>query len=97
MDFNQLWQEYKELILVVATAVATLIATLLGQKILPSLWRGIVKGWEKLRVSLGKRLSAAEFERRYLEQLCEEQRFLKVRGIRTRSPVAVELERCTSP
>ena len=93
MDFDQLWQEYKELILVIVTAVATLVATLLGQKILPGLWKAIVRLWEKLRASLGRRLSAAEFERRYLEQLCEEQRFLKVRGIRTRSPVAVELEK----
>jgi len=93
MDLNQLWQEYKELILVIVTAVATLIATLLGQKILPGLWKAIVRLWEKMRASLGRRLSAAEFQRRYLEQLCEEQRFLKVRGIRTRSPVAVELEK----
>jgi hypothetical protein len=33
MDFHQLWQDYKELVLVIATAVATLIA----QKVLPGL------------------------------------------------------------
>jgi predicted NACHT family NTPase len=92
MDFNQLWQEYKELILVIATALATLIATLLGQKVLPGLWKAIVRLWDKLGASLGRRLSAARFEQRYLEWLCEEHRFLQVRGIRTRSPVAVELE-----
>ena len=92
MDFNQLWQEYKELILVIATALATLVATLLGQKILPGLWKVMVGLWDKLRESLGRRLSVAEFERRYLEWLCEEWRFLSVRGIRTRSPVALELE-----
>ena len=93
MDFKQLWQEYKELILVIATAIATLIATLLGQKILPGLWQALVRLWDKLGASLGRRLSAAKFEQRYLEWLCEEQHFLKVRGIRTRSPVAVELEK----
>jgi len=92
MDFDQLWQEYKELVLVIATAVATLVATLLGQKILPGLWKAIVKLWEKMEASLGKHLSAGRFERRYLEWLCEEQLFLKVRGIRTRSPVSVKLE-----
>jgi HEAT repeat protein len=88
MDWNQLWQDYKEIILLVAGAVTAL----LGQKILPGLWTALVRLGEKLRVSLGRRLSAAEFERRYLAQLCEEHRFLKVRGIHVRSPVAVELE-----
>lgn len=92
MDFKQLWQEYKELILVIATALATLIATLLGQKILPGLWQAMIRLLEKLGTRLGGHLSAAKFEQRYLEWLCEEQRFLRVRGIRTRSPVAVELE-----
>ena len=79
MNFDQLWQEYKELILVVATAVATLIATLLGQKILPGLWKAVTKLWEKITVGLDRRLSTEKFERRYLDWLCEEHRFLKVR------------------
>ena len=97
MDFDQLWQEYKELILVIATAVATLAATLLGQKILPGLWKAIARLWEKMGASLGRRLSAGKFERQYLKWLCTEQLFLKVRGIRTRSPVPVKLEEVYVP
>jgi predicted NACHT family NTPase len=89
MDFSQLWKEYKELILV----IATVIVTLLGQRILPGLWKALLKLWGVIIAGLGRRLSAEKFGQRYLEWLCEEYRFLRVRGIRTRSPVAVELEK----
>ena len=92
MDFSHLWQEYKELVIVIVTAIATLIATLLGQKVLPGLWKALVKLWGETASRVGKRLSEGKFERRYLEWLCEEQLFLRVRGIRTRSPVSVKLE-----
>ncbi len=37
VDFKQLRQNYKELILIAVTAVAALLATLVGQKVLPGL------------------------------------------------------------
>lgn len=61
-------------------------------KVLPGLWSATTKLTGKLKVSLGRRLSAGAFEKRYLQWLCEEQRFLKVRGIRIRSPVPMEWE-----
>jgi len=83
MDFNQLWLRYKELVLIVATAILTLLV----RQIVPGVWSAMVGLGGKVRASLGRRISTAEFERRYLEHLCEEHRFLKVRGIRTRAPV----------
>ena len=87
MDLNQLWQNYKELILVIAGAAAAL----LFRDIIPGLWRGISRLGNKLLKWLNKSVLLGRFEKRYLEWLCEEHRFLQARGIRTRSPVAVEL------
>ena len=61
MDFKQLWQDYKELILVLATATVTLLA----QKILPALWKALVKLWERIAArfnpTLGQVVSAGIF------------------------------------
>ena len=57
MSFQDLWQDYKELVLIIATAAATLIATLLGQKILPGLWKGLGKLWNRISSKAGSKLS----------------------------------------
>jgi predicted NACHT family NTPase len=89
MDPQQLWQNYKELILIVVTALVTLFV----QSTFPTVWKQLIGLGRKLWSSIGGWLSVAAFKKRYLEQLREEQRFLQIRGISTRSPVAVELEK----
>ncbi len=89
MDFNELWENYKEgFILVVVTAISTLLI----QRILPSIWKWVTILGRKIGQLVGKEISDAQFEARYLEWLIEENRYLKVRGIRTRSTVGVKLE-----
>ncbi len=85
----EIWQEYKEIVLVLAGALATLFF----RDILPALWRTSSKLSLYFCRKLGIRLSAWDFERRYLKRLCELHRFVNVRGIRTRFPVALELEK----
>jgi hypothetical protein len=92
IDWQQLWQNYREVILIFATALGTLLTTLLAHRVVPGLWHGFVTLLDKLRLAAGRRVSEAAFEKRYLKYLCEEHRFLRVRGIRTRSPVAIQLE-----
>ena len=83
------YEQYKELILIGVTALATLLAT----KLLP--WLGglvgdAVKAWKKGHDAGQARTS---FEERYRRYVAETYRFLQVTGIKTRTQVSIELDR----
>jgi len=93
MNWGQFWQDYQvEIIIAVIGAVVGGVVALLGQKVIPGLWGALGKLASRVWAGVGGRRSERVFERRYLAQLCAEHRFLELKGIRTHSPVAVELE-----
>jgi len=89
MNWSQFWQDYK---VVIVTVILTAVVTLLAEKLLPGLCGALRKLAGRVWVGVGGRRSERVFERRYLAQLCAEHRFLRLKGIRTRAPVAVALE-----
>jgi len=91
MEFiNEIWQNYQKEILV---AIVTLILAPLFWKVIGWLWTQLSKIGEKLLSLVSRRASFSAFEKRYLAQLTDEHKCLKIRGIKTRAPVSVELER----
>lgn len=92
MEFQQLWRDYKELMLVVATAAATLTATLLGQKVLPGLGQVLGRLFGRLAAKLSKRFADARFQRQYVDWLCRHHRYLNMRGFGLFVPPPMELE-----
>jgi len=90
MDLNQLWQKHSA---VIVAAVVGGLVTLVGTKLLPGAWKWLAGLGARFNTALVAQARAEHFQQRYLEWLCDEYRFLQVRGIRTHSPVAVELER----
>lgn len=91
MEFiNEIWQKYQKEILV---AIVTLILAPLFWKVIGWLWAQLSKIGEKLLSLVSRRASFSTFEKRYLTQLTDEHKCLKIRGIKTRAPVSVELER----
>jgi len=91
MDFiKEIWQKYQQKEILVA--IVTLILAPLFWKVIGWLWAQLSKIGGKLLSLVSRRASFAAFERRYLAQLTDEHKCLKIRGIKTRAPVAVELE-----
>ena len=89
MDFNYIWTHYKDIVLVVATALATLIVS----QVLPWLWKALIlKPWKWLVKSINSKWGKMGFEREYLNWLIEENRFLKIRGLRMQAIVSPEIE-----
>jgi len=74
-------------------AIFTLIVAPLFWKVVGWLWTQLSEIGEKLLSSVSRKASFAAFKRRYLTQLTDEHKYLKIRGIKTRAPVAVELEK----
>lgn len=89
MDFNYLWSNYKDLVLIIATAIVTLIFS----QIVPWLWKAIVLApWKWLLISINSRWGKMGFEKEYLSWLIEENRYLKIRGLRMQAIVSPEIE-----
>jgi hypothetical protein len=89
MNWQQLWTNYKDLVVVVATALATLAAT----RILPWIWQNVVaQSWNWTAKRVSHRWRVGSFRRDYLNWLIEEHRYLEIHGVRTRAPVSIELE-----
>ncbi|WP_412070230.1 HEAT repeat domain-containing protein [Rubrivirga sp. IMCC43871] len=88
-DFADLYAQYKELILIAATAVATLLAT----KLLPWLGKAMSAGAQKVWGHLATGQERTSFEERYRRYVAEENRYLQVAGIKTRTQVSIELDR----
>lgn len=89
MSWQQLWKDYRELVLIIATAVATLV----GTKVVPWLWRNlIVRAWDALARRTSRRWRERQFLRRHLDWIIEQNRYLETRGMKARVPVSVELE-----
>lgn len=90
MNWQELWTNYSQLVVVVVTVIATLIAT----KVLPWLWRNVVV---RLWKSIIGHYSVRGFQREYLDWLIEEHRFLDITRIRTKFRVSPELENLYVP
>jgi|GEM_PF-716797 len=88
MDFDQLWQKYPTLVTVVVTAASTLVLT----RIVPGIWKWLTRQGDHVIGRISHRVGINRFEKRYREWLIAEHRHLPVRGIRTTSPVSVELD-----
>ncbi len=94
MNWDQLWTNYTELVVIVATALVTLIAT----KVLPWIWKYVVVwAWTLMATRVSRRWRARCFRKQYLSWLIEEHRFLEIQGLRTRSPVSIQLEETYVP
>jgi len=87
---REIWLKYQKEIVV---AIMTLILAPLFWKVAGWLWTQLSKIGGKLLSLVSRRASFAAFEKRYLAQLTDEHKCLKIRGIKTRAPVAVELEK----
>lgn len=92
MEFNQLWREYQELILIAGTAIASVIATLLGQKVIPGLGQVLGRAFGRVGAKLSRRFADARFQKKYLDWLCRHHRYLTVRGFGLFVPPPMELE-----
>src|SRR5687767_6149292 len=89
MDFNTLWTNYKDIVLIIITAVVTLVFT----QIFPWLWKNIVvKPLVWIAKNLTRRRGKKGFEKEYLNWLIEEYRYLKIRGLRMQTIVSPEIE-----
>ncbi|MCK6560869.1 HEAT repeat domain-containing protein [bacterium] len=89
MDWHKLWSDYQTLIV----AVASVIATMIAKQILPWLWKNIVaRAWVFIARHSGSRWRTRSFRKNYLNWLIEENRYLEIRGLRTRAPISIELE-----
>jgi HEAT repeat protein len=86
MDLFTLWETYQnQIILVIITASMTIVIT----QILPWLVRKLI---QLLSWIFQVKFTFARFEQRYLRQLMNEHKFLNIKGIVTKAPVAIELE-----
>ena len=97
IDLAKIYTENKDIFLIIITAIATMIATLVGEKIIPGLWKTTTEFAGKVQAKLRSQLSAKNFYLRYLDWLSKEFHYIDVRGIRTQSPVPIELEKLYVP
>jgi len=88
-DFADLYAQYKEMVIIVATAAATLLST----KLLPWLGKTLGAGVKTLKAHVDEGQERTSFEERYRRYVAETNRFLQVTGIKTRTQVSIELDR----